>query len=170
MNPVDSVAYRLALTGAIDIAATAVAGGVIDIRAPRGIVWDSLATVENWPEIRADISDVVAAGPARTGASFTWHAAGTPVTSVFALSDRPSRLAWATTAPGFFMVAVYQFDELGPDHTRIRCQESMNGTAVPPGIDHDVLAELIRTWLKGISKFVDHRLSQSGTAEPSTIT
>ncbi|MEV0350325.1 SRPBCC family protein [Nonomuraea sp. NPDC050680] len=155
MRTIDTRVYELASAGAVDMAAPAIAGGAIDIDAPREVVWDALAQVENWPGIRADVSDVEPSGPTESGSSFTWSAGGAPVTSAFALVERASRLTWVTTAPGFSMAAVYEFDDLGFERTRIRCQESMDAAAVAPHIDHDVLAGLIRSWLEGIKAFVE---------------
>ncbi|MEV0110683.1 SRPBCC family protein [Nocardia sp. NPDC050799] len=157
MTTIESPAYQFALSAAVDTAAPAVAGGTIDVEASREVVWDALAHVENWPSIRADISDVVASGPPTEGSTFTWSAGGAPVASAFALAERPNRLTWATTAPGMSMVGVYEFDELGPDRTRIRAQESMDAAAAGVNIDNQVLAELIRTWLEGIKAFVEGR-------------
>lgn len=157
MGPTDSQAYRLALMGAVDTGAPARATGSIDIEAPRDTVWDALAQVENWPSIREDISDTRAALPPATGGAFTWHASGVLITSAFAQVERATRLTWANTAPGLEMACVYEFDELAPDRTRIRCEESMDAAAVAPHIDHDALAESIRTWLEGVKAFVEGR-------------
>lgn len=160
MNPMDSQAYQLALNAAVDTGAAAVATGTIEIEAPREAVWDALAHVHNWPSIRADISEVEASGPPEPGAVFTWHAGGIPVTSAFALVERATRLSWATTAPGMQMAGVYEFDELGPGRTRIRCRESIDAPSVAPQLDSEVLTEQIRTWLEGIRGFVGTRVAE----------
>ncbi|MFD3745392.1 SRPBCC family protein [Nocardia sp. NPDC058633] len=155
MTTVDTPAFQLASSGKVDTAAHALGAGTIEIDAPREAVWNALAHVDNWPSIRADISNVAASGPPAPGSVFTWHAAGAPVTSAFAVVERASRLTWATTAPGLSMVAVYEFDDLGFGRTRIRCRESMDATAIAPHIDHNVLEELIRSWLEGIKAFTE---------------
>jgi hypothetical protein len=157
VGPTDSQAYRLALTAAVDTNAPARATGSIDIDAPCATTWDALAQVENWPSIRADITNAHASGPAAPGSIFSWHAGGVPITSAFALVERASRLTWANTAPGMTMACVYEFDELGPGRTRIRCEESMDAATVAPHIDDGVLAESIRTWLEGIKAYVEGR-------------
>jgi hypothetical protein len=153
----------------VDSAAPARATGSveIEIETPRAIVWDALAHVENWPSIRHDVSEVRAAGPPATGSPFTWQAGGVPIASAFALVERASRLTWANTAPGLAMACVYEFDELGPHRTRIRCEESMDAATVAPYIDHRALAENIGTWLDGIKAYVESRREVS--ANPGSM-
>lgn len=155
MDVHDSGVFRLALTGTVDAEAPARATGSIDIDAPRAAVWDALAHVENWPGIRADVTDVRASGAPVSGGAFTWLAGGVPVTSALALVERPTRLTWANTAPGMAMACVYELDELSPHRTRLRCAESMDAAAVAPHIDHDVLAGNIRSWIEGLRAFVE---------------
>lgn len=157
MNATDSNAYRLALQGVVDTAAPARATGSIEIDAAREEVWEALAQVENWSSIRGDITDSRAAGPPATGSSFTWSANGVPMTSAFALVERPARLSWANMAPGVAAVCVYEFDELGSRRTRIRCEESIDAAAVAPGLDHEVLAANISSWLEGIKAYTEAR-------------
>lgn len=153
----DNRAYRLALDGAVDTGAPARATGTIDIDASRDSVWNALTHVENWPSIRGDISNAQTFGPAATASSFSWHAGGIPISSAFALVERPTRLTWANAAPGLDMACVYEFDELGPERTRIRCEESMDAAVAAPHIDDRALAESIRTWLEGVKAFVEGR-------------
>ena len=157
MHPADSRIYRLAAAGTVDADAPARASGTIAVEAPRAAVWDALAHVENWPTIRADVTDVRGPHEPTPGAPFTWRADGVPVTSAFAVVERPTRLAWVTTAPGLEMAGVYLFDEVGPARTRIRCTESIDASEVAPPLGGDALAEAIRTWLDGIKAYAEGR-------------
>lgn len=155
MAPFDSPAYQRALIGAVDPDAPARAYGSIDIDAPREVVWDAVAHVENWPSIRGDITDAVAPGSPAAGATFVWRAGGVPITSAFARVERPTLLTWANTAPGLAMTCVYEFEEPTPGRTRIWGEESMDAAAVAPHIDDAALAASIRSWLEGIRRFVE---------------
>ncbi|WP_280512454.1 SRPBCC family protein [Nocardia farcinica] len=167
MEATHSPAYRLARTGQVDLDAPAVAAGTIDIAAPRARVWQTLADVRKWPDIRGDISHVATTGPAATARSFTWHADGAPVVSTFAVVEPPTRLTWTThdaDHAGFSAIAVYEFDEIDAGHTRIRCQESMDATAIGLPLDNETLTGLIQSWLAGLKSLIEQR----GATEPDS--
>lgn len=148
-------AHRLAEAGTIAEEAPARARGEVDIAAVPETVWDALADVSNWPAFRADVTDAVPAGPTTQGSTFTWAANGLPVSSRFALVERPSRLTWSNFAPGMAATCVYQFELTADGGTRIRAMESMDASGIAPDLDDTALEHGIRTWLDGIKAFVE---------------
>jgi len=155
-------AYRLAHAGQIDHSGPAHASGEIEINADRETVWTLLAHVENWPQIRSDVTDVESIpgdGPGR----FRWLAGGIPIESAFALVERPSRLNWANAAPGMEMACVYTFDDAGDNRTRVRCAESMRAPEAAPHIDSAVLASSIQSWLEGLKSLAEQTFAESGS-------
>ena len=151
-------AHLLATEGRVDETAPAHATGDIEIAASPEEVFDALSTVANWPGFRADVTEAETDGPAAPGRGFTWRASGLPVESRFAIVERPSRLSWSNHAvAGMTASCVYEFDRTEQGHTRIRCAESMDASAVAPQIDSAFLAGGIRSWLEGIQAFVEGR-------------
>lgn len=155
MIPASSTSYQLALRGDTDEQAPARAHGSIDIAVSPEEVFDALADVSNWPSFRGDVTDAVADGPAVTGRSFTWRANGAPVTSRFAVVERPARLTWSNDAVGMTAACVYQFLPTEDGGTQIRCKESMDASGAAPHIDDDVLGAGIASWLAGIKAYTE---------------
>jgi len=147
--------HQLAARGVVDPAAPARAAGQIDIATSPEEVWDALARVENWPSFRADVTQAETDGTASSGRTFRWRANGLRVESRFAIVERPTRLTWSNSAPGMSASCVYEFHRTEDGHTLVRCEESMDASAIAPHIDDAVLGEGIRTWLEGIKSFVE---------------
>lgn len=143
--------HQFAARGVVDPSAPARATGQIGIATSPEKVWDALAKVQNWPSFRADVTQAETDGTGR----FTWRADGLPVESRFAIVERPTRLTWSNSAPGLSASCVYEFHRTDDGHTVVRCEESMDASAIAPHIDDAVLAEGIRTWLEGIKSFVE---------------
>jgi len=147
--------HQLAMRGLTDETAPARASGAIDVDASPERVFDALADVSQWPSFRGDVTDATSEGPAAPGRAFTWRANGALVTSRFALVERPARLTWSNGAPGMIASCVYLFSATPSGGTRIRCEESMDASAIASHIDDDVLGAGIASWLAGIKAHVE---------------
>ena len=148
----NSAAWRFAEAGRLDPAAPVDASGSIAIaRAPED-VWRLLYEVANWPDIRADVHDVVALD----GGAFTWFAGPIPVRSRFALVEPGRTLTWCTLATGLEAVHVYRFEAIGPN-TQLTAAESMRGPLAEAAISSPQLEAQIASWLAGIKALAELR-------------
>jgi hypothetical protein len=155
MTTPEKTAHQFAADGATDPAAPARARGAVDVAAPPEAVWDALASVENWPAFRDDVTTAATDGPAAPGRAFTWRASSLMVTSRFAIVERPTRLTWSNAAPGMTSSCVYEFHRTEDGRTRIRGEESMDASGIAPHIDDAFLEAGIGSWLDGIKAFVE---------------
>ncbi|WP_176730373.1 SRPBCC family protein [Devosia insulae] len=145
-------AWRFAQEGRLDPSAPVAASGSIAIaRAPEA-VWRLLRDVTNWPEIRADVQDVIALD----GGAFTWSAGPIPVRSRFAMAEPGRMLTWCTLAAGLEAVHVYRFDAIGST-TRLTAAESMRGPLAEQAISSPQLETQIASWLEGIKVLAEPR-------------
>jgi hypothetical protein len=147
--------HQLAMRGLTDETAPARASGAIDVDASLERVFDALADVSQWPSFRGDVTDAASEGPAAPGRVFTWRANGALVTSRFAIVERPARLSWSNSAPGMVASCVYLFSATPSGGTRIRCEESMDASAIAPHMNDEVLGAGIASWLAGIKAHVE---------------
>lgn len=151
----DSPAWMLALEGKLDPAAPVSALGSILIDGPAEQVWTLLREVENWPDIRADVHDVVADEGQGAG-TFTWRAGQFPVRSRFAIAEPGRRLTWATLAAGLEAVHVYSFESIGAQ-TLVTAAESMSGPQIGQVISSAQLEAQIASWLEGLRALAEAR-------------
>lgn len=148
----DTPAWRFAQAGRLDPSAPVnAAGSIVIARAPEA-VWRLLRDVANWPDIRADVQDVVALD----GSAFTWSAGPIPVRSRFALTEPGRSLTWCTLATGLEAVHVYRFEEIGSG-TRLMATESMRGLLAEAAINGSQLEAQIASWLAGIKALAESR-------------
>jgi len=148
----DSLAWRFAAEGRLDPSAPVAASGNIEIARAPEVVWRLLHDVTNWPDIRADVRDVVVLA----GGAFTWSAGPIPVRSRFALTEPGRTLTWCTLAAGLEAVHVYHFEAVGSG-TRLDAAESMSGPLAGPAISSAQLQSQIVSWLEGIKALAEAR-------------
>lgn len=148
----NTAAWNYAQAAILDPAAPVSASGEVTIaRAPQA-VWQLLHDVANWPDIRADVRDVV---PLQYGA-FTWSAGPIPVQSRFARAEPGRLLTWCTKADGLEAVHVYRFEALDAG-TRLAAAESMRGPLALQAVTSTQLAAQIASWLAGIKALAEAR-------------
>lgn len=135
--------------GRVDDRAPTQAAGEIAIDAPPARVWSTLAEVEGWPSIRADISDVHTEGPAAPDIRFTWRAGPNQVTSRFGMVEPGRRLTWTTAAPGARLAHVYDFTPSSTG-TLLRCRESLAAPILARFIPSTALQAGVNSWLAGV--------------------
>lgn len=148
----DSAAWRFALEGRLDPAAPVSASGSIAIARAPSAVWQLLRDVGNWPEIRADVQNVVALDDG----AFTWSAGPIPVRSRFAVTEPGRALTWCTVTTGLEAVHVYRFDA-GGSKTLLTAAESMNGPNITRLITSAQLESQIASWLAGLKALAESR-------------
>ena len=148
-----TAAWTFARDGRLDPEAPVSASGSILIARPAEHVWTLLREVANWPNIRADVHDVVALDEEESG-TFTWVAGQIPVRSRFAITDPGRLLAWSTLAAGLEAVHVYRFEPIG-SQTLLSASESMNGPHIEQVISSAQLEAQIGSWLAGIKSLTE---------------
>ncbi|CAN7522406.1 SRPBCC family protein [Devosia sp. LjRoot16] len=148
----DSLAWRFAAEGRLDPSAPVAASGNIEIARAPEVVWRLLHDVTNWPDIRADVQDVVVLD----GGAFTWSAGPIPVRSRFALTEPGRTLTWCTLAAGLEAVHIYHFEAVGSG-TRLNAAESMSGPLAGPAISSAQLQSQIVSWLEGVKALAEAR-------------
>ncbi|KQW80442.1 hypothetical protein ASC89_10235 [Devosia sp. Root413D1] len=148
----DTLAWRFAGEGRLDPSAPVAASGHIEIARAPEVVWRLLHDVTNWPDIRADVQDVVVLD----GGAFTWSAGPIPVRSRFVLTEPGCTLTWCTLAAGLEAVHVYHFEAVGSG-TRLDAAESMSGPLAGPAISSAQLQSQIASWLEGIKALAETR-------------
>lgn len=151
----NTAAWTFALEGRLDPEAPVSASGSILIDRPAEAVWALLRDVVNWPDIRADVHDVVAQDEQGIG-TFTWFAGQIPVRSRFAVAEPGGRLTWSSLAAGLEAVHVYRFESIGPK-TLLTAAESMNGPSIGQVISSAQLESQIASWLEGIKALAEKR-------------
>ena len=151
----NTAAWTFALEGRLDPEAPVYASGSILIDRPAEDVWTVLRDVANWPDIRADVHDVVAQDGEGIG-TFTWFAGQIPVRSRFAVTEPGRRLTWSTLAVGLEAVHVYRFESIG-SQTLLTAAESMNGPRIGQVINSAQLEAQIGSWLDGLKALAEKR-------------
>lgn len=151
----DTTAWTFALEGRLDPEAPVSASGTTLIDRPAEDVWTLLRDIVNWPDIRADVHDVVAL-EGQQGGSFTWFAGQIPVRSRFAIAEPGRCLTWSTLAAGLEAVHVYRFESIGPQ-TLLTAAESMNGPHIEQVISSTQLEAQIASWLEGLKALAETR-------------
>lgn len=151
----DAAAWSFALEGRLDPEAPVSASGSILIDRPAEVVWTLLRAVTNWPDIRADVHDVVVEDGAGSG-TFTWFAGQIPVRSRFAVAEPGRLLTWSTLAVGLEAVHVYRFEAIG-SQTMLTAAESMSGPQIGQVISSAQLEAQIASWLEGLKALAEAR-------------
>ncbi|WP_157975185.1 SRPBCC family protein [Glycomyces dulcitolivorans] len=151
----DALLAEVAAGRTDDLAPTQAAGEILVDAAPER-VWDVLADVAAWPEVRADVHDVEADGPARRGGAFTWSAGPNRITSTFGAVEPGRLLAYVSTSAGARFTHVYR-TEPADGGTRLSCKETLAGPVVAALVPSAALQVGVDTWLAGVKAVAETR-------------
>ncbi|MFC6474001.1 SRPBCC family protein [Glycomyces mayteni] len=142
--------------GRTDDLAPTQAAGEVHVDAAPDAVWSVLADVERWPEVRGDVRDVAADGPAAPGATFTWSAGPNRVTSTFGAVEPGRLLTYVSTSAGAHFTHVYR-TEPADGGTRLSCKETLAGPVVAALLPSAALQAGVDTWLAGVKAAAESR-------------
>lgn len=108
-----------------DAPVTAAAEGHID--APRDLVWEVQADVEDWPNWNPDVTAIRLLGPREPGTIFKWKAGGARIESEFRELEPPRRISWTGKTLGIRAAHVWDFADSEAGGTLVRTEESFEG-------------------------------------------
>lgn len=147
----------LARSGQVDARAPVQAHAVIDIAAPKQIVWQLLIHASDWPRWNQDIDEVSARGPLSQGDSFLWHTGVSTIHSQVQLWQPQSRLAWTGTAYTAKAVHVWNLHADDATHTRVEVDESMDGPLISAMLSSRQLTAMCQDWLAALKKAAERQ-------------
>jgi Polyketide cyclase / dehydrase and lipid transport len=113
----------------IDLNAPVRASAEIEIGADPEVVWDVLATIQEWPKWNPDVKSVSVSGAVTAGTSFRWKSGPGTITSTLQQVDRPHVLGWTGKTLGITAIHVWRVE--GQDgHSVVSSNESWDGFVV----------------------------------------
>jgi uncharacterized protein YndB with AHSA1/START domain len=96
------------------------------IDAPPEVVWDVLATFEDWPSWNPDVKSMSIDGPVAPGTQFRWKAGPGTITSTLQEVDPPRLIAWTGRTFGVKAFHVWRL-EPRDGRTFVHTEESFDG-------------------------------------------
>ena len=130
----------------------------ITIDAPPEAVWETLVTVDRWPDWNPDVKSVTLDGDIREGGTFRWKTSSGTITSTFRTVEPPSHVAWTGAIMGIKAIHVWRLDPTG-DRTTVRTAESFEGlpARLMRGRLQKTLQEALGTGLHALKTEVEAR-------------
>ena len=134
--------------------------GEIEIAAPTEVVWDVLATIEDWPRWNAEVKWTEVAGPVAPGTAFRWKAGPGTITSRIEAVERPHGVAWTGRWLGISVIHDWRLDGT-EGRTRVQTQESVEGipARLLRGRHRRVFERSTQTWLQALKVEAERRTS-----------
>ena len=110
----------------INTAAPVVGVRETEIAADRGVVWDVLSGISQWPDWNPTVKSVAMREPVFEGSEFRWKSGPATITSTLQSVQPPRRIAWSGRAFGLHALHVYVL-EARDGGTVVRTEESYDG-------------------------------------------
>jgi len=96
------------------------------IDAPPEVVWDVLATFEDWPSWNPDVKSMSIDGPVAPGTQFRWKAGPGTISSTLQEVDPPRLIAWSGRTFGVNAFHVWRLEPRDAQ-TLVHTEETFDG-------------------------------------------
>ena len=136
--------------GRIDDKAPVTTTYEVNVKAPRELVWELLASPLGWGSFDPAIHDVRLDGPVTAGTGFTWANGRARMKSRFAVVDPGRELTWTGASMGFKVVHRHLLADVPGGGTRVWCEESMAGPLLTLLYSEAKLRAALGTWLSAL--------------------
>jgi hypothetical protein len=139
-----------------------VAGTVgIETVADRGLVWEVLTRIDEWPRWNPDVSSAALEGELAEGSVFRWNVGSRTIVSTIRQVEAPALIAWTGKTPGLRAIHVYRL-EARDRGTLVSSAESWEGlvAGVFRGRMQRTLERAMEAGLRHLKREAERRASE----------
>jgi uncharacterized protein YndB with AHSA1/START domain len=98
----------------------------VEIAAPPEVVWEIMASIDEWPRWNPEIKSATLEGGLREGSTFRWKTGPGTIVSTLRDVDAPKRIAWTGKTLGITAIHVWEIEPRNGG-SLVRTKESWEG-------------------------------------------